>query len=79
MMHLQYIADKFGHTTAVQIQIPIEDWALLKKKYKELEEEENAADVPDWQIALGKEELNNIAAGSSEIMDWDASQQLFKM
>ena len=51
-MHLQYIADKFGHTTG---------------------------DVPDWQIALGKEELKNIAAGSSEIMDWEASQRLFKM
>ena len=34
-MNVQYIADKTGHTTAVQLQIPIEDWDLLKKKYKE--------------------------------------------
>ena len=51
-MHLQYIADKFGHTTAV---------------------------LPDWQIALGKQELKNIAAGNSEIMDWETSLQQFKM
>ncbi len=35
-MHLQYIADKFGHTTAVQIQIPIEDWVQLKKSTRSL-------------------------------------------
>ncbi len=81
MMNLQYIADKSGHTTAVQIQIPIEDWTLLKKKYKEFEEEENAAssEIPEWQIKLGREELQNIANGTAEIIDWDEARKQFKM
>ena len=81
MMNLQYIADRSGHTTAVQIQIPIEDWILLKKKYKEFEEEENAVsfDVPDWQIKLGKQELENIANGNAELMEWSEARKQFKM
>ncbi len=79
MMNLQYIADKSGHTTAVQLQIPIEDWARLKQKYKEFEEEENptSVDIPDWQINLGRQELENIAKGNTELLDWnDAKKQL---
>jgi hypothetical protein len=81
MMNLQYISDKSGHTTAVQIQIPIEDWDQLKKKYKEFEEEENAAaiTIPDWQIKLGKEELQNIANGNTELKDWNESKKEFKI
>ncbi len=80
-MNLQYISDKSGHTTAVQIQIPIEDWMLLKKKYKEFEEEENSSSVniPDWQIKLGKEELKNISDGSTELVNWDDARKQFKM
>lgn len=80
MMNLQYIADKSGHTTAVQLQIPIEDWDLLKKKYKEFEEEEAALsiDIPDWQIQLGKAELKNIADGNTELKDWDEVKKQFK-
>ena len=81
MMNLQYIADKSGNTTAVQIQIPIEDWDLLKKKYKEFEEEENAASVniPDWQIKLGKEELQNINSGNTKLVDWEEARKQFKI
>ncbi len=81
MMNLQYIADKSGHTTAVQIQIPIEDWDLLKKKYKEFEEEENAATclIPDWQIKLGKEELHNIASGNTILVEWEEARKQFKL
>jgi len=81
MMNLQYIADKSGHTTAVQIQIPIEEWDLLKKKYKELEEEENALipAIPDWQIALGKKELKNIADGTTKLINWNKARKDFKL
>ncbi len=81
MMNLQYISDKAGHTTAVQLQIPIEDWNLLKKKYKEFEDEENsaAAGIPDWQIELGKEELQNIAKGNADLMDWNDAKKQFKI
>jgi len=78
-MNLQYIADKSGHTTAVQIQIPIEDWDILKKKYKELEDEENAMfSAPDWQIELGKKELRNIASGNTELMEWSEARKQYK-
>ena len=80
-MNLQYIADKSGHTTAVQIQIPIEKWELLKKKYIEFADEENAASfaIPDWQIKLGKEELKNIADGNTELIEWSVAKKQFKM
>ena len=80
-MNLQYIADKSGHTTAVQLQIPIEDWNQLKKKYKEFEEEENAASavIPDWQIQLGKEELQHIADGNAGLLDWEIAKKQFKL
>ena len=80
-MNLQYISDRSGHTTAVQIQIPIEDWMQLKKKYKEFEEEENAAMpiIPDWQVKLGKEELKNIATGNTELLNWEEARKQFKV
>jgi len=80
MMHLQYIADKSGHTTAVQIQIPIEDWNLFKSKYKEFDDDENESSfvIPDWQIMLGKEELRHIANGNTELMDWNEAKKQFK-
>jgi len=78
-MNLQYIADKSGHTTAVQIQIPIDEWNSLKKKYKEFEEEENESGIPDWQIALGKKELKNIAEGTTELVDWNTAKKQFKL
>ena len=82
MMNLQYIADKSGHTTAVQLQIPIDEWIMLKEKYKEFEEEEEniaTAVVPDWQVKLGKEELQNIAAGNTELIDWSEARKQFKL
>ena len=81
MMNLQYIADKSGHTTAVQIQIPIDEWALLKEKYKEFEDEENAvlSDIPDWQLKLGREELKNIADGTAQLVDWNEAKKQFKV
>jgi hypothetical protein len=81
MMNLQYIADKSGHTTAVQLQIPIEEWNSLKSKYKEFEEEENAVsfDIPEWQINLGKEELRNIENGNTTLTDWEVAKKQFKL
>ncbi len=80
-MNLQYISDRSGHTTAVQLQIPIEDWNKLKKKYKEFADEENAAsiDTPDWQIALGKTELEHIANGKTELIDWNETKKQYKL
>jgi hypothetical protein len=43
-------------------------------------EEENTAPIPlpDWQIKLGKEELQNIANGNAELMDWQEAKKQFK-
>ena len=72
-MQFQYISDNQGHTTAVQLQIPIEEWKQLKEKYNELEEEEKLAaiTIPQWHIELVKAELDNLANGTSELFNWD--------
>jgi len=79
-MQLQYISDNQGHTTAVQIQIPIEDWQALKEKYRELEQEEKNAytPLPDWQIGKVEEELKLIAAGTADIKGWEDTQKELK-
>ena len=80
-MNLQYIADKSGHTTAVQLQIPIEEWDTLKKKYKEFEEQENAGsfDIPDWHLKLVEKEIGNVENGTSDLMDWQEARKKFKL
>jgi hypothetical protein len=76
-MNLQYISDNMGHTTAVQISI--EDWEKMKRKYKELEEEEmNATSIPDWQIALVRKEKEKIANGTAGLLDWEEAKKNLK-
>ena len=79
-MQLQYISDNQGHTMAVQLQIPIEDWNELKKKYAEFEEEERAATiaVPEWQIKLGRQEVESVVNETAELTEWNAAKQNFK-
>jgi len=79
-MNLQYISDRSGHAMAVQIQMPIAEWNELKKKYKEFEEEEQAAmpEIPDWQIELGKKELQKIAEGKAEVTEWEKVKSRLK-
>ena len=81
MMNLQYISDKSGHTTAVQIQIPIEEWDVIKKKYKDFEEEENAAsiNIPDWHEGLVRKELENVKNGTAGLVDWQEARKNFKL
>ena len=80
-MNLQYISDKSGHTTAVQLQIPIEEWDTLKKKYKEFEDEEKATDsgIPGWHIKLVETEIENIENGTSDLIDWQEARKGFKL
>ena len=69
-MNLQYISDRLGHTTAVQI--PIEDWERMKKKYKELQDEENNnLEVPEWQMKQVRTEVENIDNGTTQLLDWE--------
>jgi len=66
-MNVQYISDRAGHTTGVQIQIPIDVRIELEKKYREFEDKENgsAFDVPEWQIALGIEDVKKVKDGTA--------------
>ena len=79
-MTLQYLSDNKGHTTAVQLQIPIEECEQLKTKYKELAEEEklNLYPVPDWQMSLVREEKENLEKGRSDLADWEDAKKNFK-
>jgi hypothetical protein len=81
MINLQYLADKSGNTTAVQLQIPIEEWASFKEKHEEFEDENTLSEesVPDWHIALGRESLKKIADGTAELIEWDKVKDSFKM
>lgn len=79
-MTVQYISDNKGRPTAVQLQIPIEEWNRLKEKYPELEEESIVSEsIPDWQEELVKLELERLAAGSTELSDWNDIKGSFKI
>ena len=45
---------------------------------KEFEEDKMISAVPEWQIELGKIELEKIANGAAEIMDWEEARKLFE-
>ena len=56
-MELNYVSDNAGNTVAVQI--PIEEWNLLREKYPEVEDLSPA--IPQWQKDLIDERLQAIA------------------
>ena len=80
-MNLQYLSDKSGNATAVQIQIPIEDWEAFKKRYKEFDEEDeaNGLATPEWHMALVEEELKKIANGTAGLTDWELAKKGYKV
>ncbi len=76
-MKLQYITDKSGKPTVVVI--PIADWEALTTKYSGIQEEdEEAVTIPDWQIALGLEEIKKLQNGSAELLSWKESKKQLK-
>ncbi len=69
-MNLQYISDKNGITTSVII--PIQDWEELKRKYSELEEEENQMiDIPDWHKGIIDQRLAEKENNPDSMIDFD--------
>lgn len=69
VMNLQYISDSEGKTTGVFI--PINDWNDLKKKYVEIEQEEN--NIPDWHKDMVRERLENYRKNPDSALDFDAA------
>jgi len=35
--------------------------------------------MPEWQMELGKKELQNIAEGNTELMEWNVAKKGFKL
>ena len=70
-MSLQFIQDANGLTTAVVV--PIDEWNRITEKYADIEQ------IPDWQIELGKKELENIAFGNTQLLNWDQAKKQFKL
>ena len=68
-MNLQYITDNKGRTTG--IFMPIQDWQYLKSKYKELENEEQAFDIPEWHKAIIDKRLAAYKANPADVIDFD--------
>ena len=68
-MNLQYISDSKGQTTGVFI--PINEWNDLKKKYKDIEQEE--VSVPEWHKDLVLKRLEEYRKNPGSAMDFDAA------
>lgn len=79
-MVLQYISDNQGHTKAIQLQIPIEQWNRLKERYPELatETEGSVDEIPEWQIELGRSEMSLLLNGKAGIEDWNTAREGFR-
>lgn len=77
MITPQYTYDNTGNK--VGVFLPIEDWYELTQipGVNELSQPDTL--VPDWQIELGKKELQNIAGGNTELMEWSEAKKHFKL
>ena len=69
-MNLQFISDNRGFHTGVFI--PIEDWEVLKKKYKELQIEEKAiSDIPEWHKKIIDQRLDALKRNPDNVLDFN--------
>jgi hypothetical protein len=69
-MNLQYISDNRGKTTGVFI--PIQEWEVLKTKFKGLEDEELGQQSKDeilQGLQLAVEEMNLVKQGKLKARD----------
>lgn len=68
-MNIQYISDSKGQTTGVYI--PINEWNLLKSKYKDIEQE--AVEIPEWQKEIVRTRLHTYKQNPKAALDFDAT------
>jgi hypothetical protein len=66
-MSLQYISDNKGQTTGVFI--PIQDWKVLKNKFKGLEAEE--LEIPSWHLKELDNRLESFKNNPNQALDFD--------
>lgn len=73
-MNLQYISDSKGKTTGVFI--PINDWKILKSKYKEIEQQEQEQFlVPEWHKEIIRKRLEDYKKNPENGIDWEVVQK----
>jgi hypothetical protein len=65
-MNLQYISDSKGKTTGVFI--PINEWNILKSKYKGIEQED--IDLPEWQKEMVRQRLDDYRKNPCSALDF---------
>ena len=68
-MNLQYISDSKGQTTGVFI--PINEWNELKRKYKDIEQED--IHIPEWHKDLVRQRLGDYDKNPDSAMDFDSA------
>jgi hypothetical protein len=68
-MNIQFISDSKGQTTGVYI--PINEWNLLKSKYKDIEQE--AVEIPEWQKEIVRTRLHSYKQNPTAALDFDAA------
>lgn len=77
-MNLQFISDNKGNTTAVFI--PIQEWERLKRKFKELENEEpQPGDIPEWQKEIVRERLKAYKENPDDVIELDEAMWRFNL
>ena len=78
MITPQYTYDNTGNK--IGVFLAIDDWNELQQiPGVEKEIAQIDFDVPDWQMDLGKKELQNIANGKADLMPWDDSKKQFQL
>lgn len=65
----QYIHDNKGKATGVFI--PIADWKNLKKKYNDLESDQNGFQLLNWHKKLIDERLKDLKENADDNVDFD--------
>jgi hypothetical protein len=78
MINPQFTYDNTGNK--VGVFLAIDDWDQLTK-IPGVDHEISSTDflVPEWQMELGKKELQNIADGNTELIDWNETKKQFKL
>ncbi|MEO6632564.1 MAG: hypothetical protein ABIN13_12600 [Mucilaginibacter sp.] len=77
MITPQYTYDNTGNK--IGVFLAIEDWNELTQIPGVDELSHDDISIPQWQIELGKKELQNIADGNADLMDWSEAKKQFKL
>ena len=67
-MSIQFISDSLGKTTGVFI--PINEWNLLKTKFKGIEEETSVS-IPAWHEEILSERIEQCNIDKSNTLDFE--------